>query len=142
MQAPLTHATSRAMPAQLVHLADDAADLAVIEAREDLLLELVPRRERRAPRQLGKAALVQQARPGDGRVRMRREAADQRLDRAGRRHRVGIQQQHVVALGGANAEVVGRANPRLPPDSITCTDGHCCAHVRRGAVGRLRCPPP
>ena len=41
--------TSRADAAQLVHLADDAADLAVIEAREDLLLEFVPRRDRRRP---------------------------------------------------------------------------------------------
>ena len=69
----------------------------MIQPRKHHRLQFVPRRDRHAPRQLREAALAQQPRAGDRRVRMRGQAAHQRLDRARRRHGVRIHQQDVVA---------------------------------------------
>ena len=79
MHAPLTQATVAGLAAETIDVADDAADFALVEPADDHLLQLAPWTDRRSPRQLRKAALVQQAGAGDRRILVRGETAHQCL---------------------------------------------------------------
>ena len=136
MHAPLTQSTSRACRLSCPSCARCAGSSAGRGARRASCLSSFHGVIGAPHDNSGKSAIAQQPRAGDGRVRMRREAAHQRLDRAGRRHRVGIHQQHVVAARWRGCRGCWPSRIRgCRPTSITCTDGQrsrTCAAVPSG----------
>ncbi len=134
--APLTQSTSCAVASDRSTRRRTGTPAAIVERARHLLPQFVERADHPAERQLRPALGVHQSRAGDRRLRMRAQVPHEAVDGAGRHLGVAVQQQHEVAGGGPDADVV-----RLRESEIRAgVDGQhvrvCAAHQVQAAVRR------
>ncbi len=87
----------------------------------------------------GRPLAVDEPRPGDGGLRMRRQPRDQRVDRAARDDGVAVEEQKQLPLVARMPALLPAANPTLRLSSTSCTAGQRCADAAPRCRRSTRC---